>query len=38
MEIIGITNSYKSTEWKAVEGIFVHPNTESNKKYEHTEL
>lgn len=38
MEIIGITNSYKSTEWKAVEGIFVHPSSEPTKKTEHTEL
>lgn len=38
MEIIGVTNSYKSTEWKAAEGIFVHPSSEPAKKYEHTEL
>lgn len=38
MEIIGVSNSYKSTEWKAAEGIFVHPSSEPAKKYEHTEL
>lgn len=38
MEIIGVTNSYKSTDWKAVEGIFVHPSTDPTRKYEHTEL
>lgn len=38
MEIIGVANSYKSTEWKAAEGIFVHPSTEPTKNYAHTEL
>lgn len=38
MEIIGVSNSYKSTEWKAAEGIFVHPSSEPAKKYDHTEL
>lgn len=38
MEIIGIANSYKSTEWKTAEGIFVHPSSEPTKKVEHTEL
>lgn len=38
MEIVGITNSYKATEWKAAEGIFVHPSSEPARKTEHTEL
>lgn len=38
MEIVGLTNSYKATEWKAAEGIFVHPSSEPTKKTEHTEL
>lgn len=38
MEIVGLTNSYKATEWKAAEGIFVHPSSEPARKTEHTEL
>lgn len=36
MEVIGVTNSYQSTEWKASEGIFIHPSQSS--KPIHTEL
>ncbi|XP_031635752.1 stromal cell-derived factor 2-like protein 1 [Contarinia nasturtii] len=34
MEIVGVTNSYKSTEWKAAEGIFVHPSQQPLKKHD----
>jgi len=34
MEIVGVTNSYKATEWKAAEGIFVHPGQQPNKKHD----
>lgn len=36
MEIIGISNSYQSTEWKTSEGIFINPSEDT--KPIHTEL
>lgn len=37
MEVIGVGNSYSATEWKAAEGLFIHPNTGTDKPV-HTEL
>lgn len=37
MEVIGTGNSNQATEWKAVEGLFVHPK-ESREHTRHDEL
>lgn len=38
MEIIGTTDAYHATEWKTVEGLFIHPRDAASSKPVHTEL
>lgn len=38
MEVIGIGNAYSGTDWKAAEGLFIHPREVKENSYEHTEL
>lgn len=37
MEIMGTTNALQATEWKAVEGLFIHPSSGTDQNI-HTEL
>lgn len=38
MEVIGSNDPYHATEWKAAEGLFVHPRDLADTKPVHTEL
>lgn len=38
MEVIGTGNSNQATEWKAVEGLFIHPKESREQITRHDEL
>jgi len=38
MEVMGTSNAYSGTEWRAVEGLFIHPNILKDHSNVHTEL